>query len=181
MNAPLRKTAWAILIGFAALVLATAWIQAVAGPGYRDDPRNPRLVAWRVGRERGAIISADAVETARSDPNPRDPQTFAGVYPTTDHYAHTVGYVSVFFGSRGLERVYEGDLVSHRDSTLSGILNALLGGDPRPGVCDSRSTTNSKGQRLLRWTDNADRSSRLILPPVKCWRRCQHRGSIQTP
>ncbi|MGB5168832.1 MAG: penicillin-binding transpeptidase domain-containing protein [Acidimicrobiia bacterium] len=132
MNAPLRKTAWAILIGFGVLVLATVWIQAVAGPEYRDDPRNPRLVAWRVGRERGAIISADAVVTARSDPNPRDPQTSARVYPTIDSYAHTVGYVSVLFGSRGLERVYEGDLVSHRDSTLSGILNALLGGDPRP-------------------------------------------------
>jgi peptidoglycan glycosyltransferase len=132
MNAPLRKTAWAILIGFGVLVLATVWIQAVAGPEYRDDPRNPRLVAWRVGRERGAIISADAVVTARSDPNPRDPQTAARVYPTIDSYAHTVGYVSVLFGSRGLERVYEGDLVSHRDSTLSGILNALLGGDPRP-------------------------------------------------
>jgi len=132
MNAPLRKTAWAILIGFAVLALATVWIQAIAGPGYRDDPRNPRLVAWRVGRERGAIISADAVVTARSDPNPRDPQTFAREYPTIDRYAHTVGYVSVLFGSRGLERVHEGDLVSHRDSTLSGILNALLGGDPRP-------------------------------------------------
>ena len=132
MNAPLRKMAWAILIGFAVLILATTWIQAVAGPGYRDDPRNPRLVAWRVGRERGAITTANAVVTARSDPNPRDPQTFARVYPPLDRYAHTVGYVSVLFGSRGLERVREDDLVSHRDSTISGILNALLGGDPRP-------------------------------------------------
>jgi peptidoglycan glycosyltransferase len=132
VNAPLRKAAWVILIGFGVLALATVWIQAIAGPEYRDDPRNPRLVAWRVGRERGAIISADAVVTARSDPNPRDPQTFARVYPTENRYAHTVGYVSVLFGSRGLERVHEGDLVSSRDATLSGILNALLGGDPRP-------------------------------------------------
>lgn len=132
MNAPLRKTVWILLAGFLALVLATTWIQAVAGPEYRDDPRNPRLSAWRVGRERGAVITDDAVVAGRSDPNPEDPQTFTRVYPTDDRYAHTVGWVSVLFGSRGLERTRENDLVSHRDSTISGVLNAVLGGDPRP-------------------------------------------------
>lgn len=132
MNAPVRRIVWALLAGFLALILATTWIQAVAGPGYRDDPRNPRLSAWRVGRERGAIITDDAVVAGRSDPNPEDPQNFTRVYPTVDRYAHTVGYVSVLFGSRGLERSREKDLVSHRDSTISGVLNAVLGGDPRP-------------------------------------------------
>ncbi len=132
MNAPIRQTAWAILGAFLALILATAWIQAVAGPSYRDDPRNPRLTAWRVGRERGAIITADGVTTARSDPNPEEPSTFTRVYPTGDRYAHTVGYVSVLYGSRGLERTRQNDLVSHRDATISGLLNVILGGDARP-------------------------------------------------
>ena len=132
MNTPVRRIVWALLAGFVALILATTWIQAVAGPEYRDDPRNPRLSAWRVGRERGAIITEDGVVAGRSDPNPEDPQTFTRVYPTIDRYAHTVGYVSVLFGSRGLERTRERDLVSHRDSTISGVLNAVLGGDPRP-------------------------------------------------
>ncbi len=132
MNAPIRRTAWVILGTFLALILATTWIQAIAGPGYRDDPRNPRLTAWRVGRERGAIITADAVVTARSDPHPTDPQTFTRVYPEQDRYAHTVGFTSVLFGSRGLERTRQNDLVSHRDATISGVLNVILGGDPRP-------------------------------------------------
>jgi peptidoglycan glycosyltransferase len=132
MNAPVRRIVWALLAGFLALVLATTWIQVVAGPGYRDDPRNPRLSAWRVGRERGAIITDDAVVAGRSDPSSVDSQTFTRVYPTADRYAHTAGYVSVLFGSRGLERTREQDLVSHRDSTISGVLNAVLGGDPRP-------------------------------------------------
>ena len=132
MNTPVRRIVWALLAGFVALILATTWIQAVVGPDYRDDPRNPRLSAWRVGRERGAIITEDGVVAGRSDPNPEDPQTFTRVYPTIDRYAHTVGYVSVLFGSRGLERTRERDLVSHRDSTISGVLNAVLGGDPRP-------------------------------------------------
>lgn len=164
MNTPLRRMAWAILIGFALLVLATTWIQAVAGPGYRDDPRNPRLVAWRVGRERGAITTADAAVTARSDPNPRDPQTFTRVYPPLDRYAHTVGYVSVLFGSRGLERVREGDLVSHRDSTISGVLNALLGGDPRPrGV---RLTIDDELQRAAVDALEGQRGSIIAIDPM---------------
>ncbi len=76
MNDPLRRTAWTILAGFLVLAVATTWIQAVAGPDYRDDPRNPRLVASRVGRERGAIVSSDAVVAARSDPSPDTSQTF---------------------------------------------------------------------------------------------------------
>ncbi|MEN8234044.1 MAG: penicillin-binding protein 2 [Actinomycetota bacterium] len=132
MNTPLRRAALAILAAFALLAAMTVWIQAFAGPDYRDDPRNPRLTAWRVGRERGAIIASDGTPLARSDPNPADPQTFARVYPASDEYAHTVGYVSVLFGSRGLEKTRGSDLVSHRASTISGVLNAVLGGDPRP-------------------------------------------------
>ena len=69
MNTPVRRIVWALLAGFVALILATTWIQAVAGPEYRDDPRNPRLSAWRVGRERGAIITEDGVVAGRSDPS----------------------------------------------------------------------------------------------------------------
>ena len=131
MNDPLRRTAWTILGGFLMLALATTWIQAVVGPDYRDDPRNPRLVTYRVGRERGVIVSADTVVSAQSDPL-ESGQTFVRNYPTGENYAHTVGFVSVLFGARGLERVRADDLVSNRDTTISGVLNALMGGDPRP-------------------------------------------------
>lgn len=164
MNAPLRRIAWAILTGFLVLLLATTWIQAVAGPGYRDDPRNPRLVTWRVGRERGAIITTDAVVAAHSDPNPLDPQTFTRIYPTNDLNAHTVGYVSVLFGSRGLERVRESDLVSHRDSTISGIVNALLGGDPRPRGL--RLTIDGELQQAAAAALEGERGSIIALDPV---------------
>jgi peptidoglycan glycosyltransferase len=164
VNAPLRRTAWAIIVGFAVLVAATVWIQAVAGPGYRDDPRNPRLVTWRVGRERGAIVTADAVVVARSDPNPLDPQTFTRVYPQTALNAHTVGYVSVLFGSRGLERTYEADLVSHRDSTISGLLNAVLGGDPRPRGL--RLTIDEELQQTAAEALEGERGSIIALDPT---------------
>ncbi len=164
MNAPLRRMAWAIIIGFAVLVAATVWIQAIAGPGYRDDPRNPRLVTWRVGRERGAIVTADAAVVARSDPNPIDPQTFTRVYPDDHLNAHTVGYVSVLFGSRGLERTRESDLVSHRDSTISGLLNAVLGGDPRPRGL--RLTIDEELQRTAVEALDGERGSIIAIDPA---------------
>jgi peptidoglycan glycosyltransferase len=132
MNGPLRRTAWAILGAFAILALTATWVQAIAAPRYRDDPRNPRVVAWLVGRERGAIVTADDVVVARSDPDPDDPQIFMRSYPEGDLYSHIVGFTSVLFGARGLEEERAEDLVSDRDSTISGVLNALLGGDPRP-------------------------------------------------
>jgi penicillin-binding protein A len=131
VNEPLRRTAWAILAGFLVLAVATTWVQGVAGPDYRDDPRNPRLVASRVGRERGAIVTAESVVVAQSDPAETG-QTFERSYPTNEEYAHTVGFVSVLFGARGLEQERAGDLVSNRDATISGVLNVLMGGDPRP-------------------------------------------------
>jgi peptidoglycan glycosyltransferase len=132
MNRSLRTTAYALLGAFVLLVGAVIWTQAIRGPEYRDDPRNPRLVASLIGRERGPIVTADDVLVAVSNPSEEDTRQFIRSYPEGELYAHTVGYVSVLFGSRGIERVRSGDLVSDRDSTISGVLNGLLGGDPRP-------------------------------------------------
>jgi len=132
MNAPIRRVALTIIAVFAILAMSATYLQAVAGPSYRDDPRNARLIAWRTGRERGTIVTAEGVVTARSDPSPDDAKLFRRTYPEGETYVHTVGFTSVLFGSRGLERTRADDLVSDRDSNISGVLNALMGGDPRP-------------------------------------------------
>jgi len=132
MNAPIRRLAFTLVAVFAMLALSATYLQAVAGPSYRDDPRNARLIAWRTGRERGAIVTADGNVVARSDPSEADPKLYVRTYPGGGLYAHTVGFTSVLFGTRGLESTRSRDLVSDRDSTVSGVLNVLLGGDPRP-------------------------------------------------
>ena len=131
MNRSVRTSAYALLTSFLLLVGAVTWIQAVGASEYKDDPRNPRVVAWRPGRERGPIVTSDDVVVAISRPS-TEPGQFSRTYPEGDLYAHTVGYTSVLFGSTGIERERASDLVSDRDSTISGVLNALLGGDPRP-------------------------------------------------
>ena len=138
--------------------------QAIAGPGYRDDPRNTRLIAWRTGRERGAIVSADGAVVARSDPSPFDPNLFRRVYPERHLYAHTVGYASVLFGSRGLEQAESDTLVSNRDATISGVLNAILGGDPRPrGI---RLTIDHELQRVATQALGNQRGSVVAIDPA---------------
>ena len=132
MNRSVRIAAYALLLGFGVLIIAATWTQAVAGPDYRDDPRNPRLTAWRTGRERGPIVTADDVLVAVSNPSDTESNLYVRSYPEGDLYAHTVGYTSVLFGTTGIERARTIDLQSDRDSTISGVLNGLLGGDPRP-------------------------------------------------
>lgn len=116
----------------AVLVGAAMWIQVVRGPEYRDDPRNARVVTARAGRERGTIITADGVVVATSEADPTDPLVFRRIYPEGETYAHVAGYSAVLFGEAGLEASRSGELVSDRDSTISGVLNAMLGGDLRP-------------------------------------------------
>ncbi len=132
MNVALRRTAYALLGAFLLLAASVTYTQAVNGPEYRDDPRNPRLVAWRTGRERGPIVTSDQVVVALSQQSREDTKLFERVYPHGEAYAHTVGYTSVLFGSRGLEAEHASTLTSNRDSTISGVLNGILGGDTRP-------------------------------------------------
>jgi peptidoglycan glycosyltransferase len=132
MNVPLRRAAYAILGAFVILVASVTYIQAIEGPTLRDDPRNPRVIAWRTGRQRGPIMSSDGTILARSTPSPDDPSVFERDYPGGDLYSHTVGFTSVLFGSRGIEATRSDVLVSNRDSTISGVLNGLLGGDTKP-------------------------------------------------
>ena len=132
MNVSLRRAAYAMFLAFVVLVGAVTYIQVVRGAEYKNDPRNARVVAARTGRERGPILTADEVVLAASTPSSVDPKLYVRSYPEGDLYAHTVGYTSVLFGSTGLESAWSQQLVSDRDSTVSGVLNGLLGGDTRP-------------------------------------------------
>ena len=132
MNGPLRRVAVAMFVAFGLLVASVTWLQVVQASTYRDDPRNLRVAAGQSGRERGTIITSDGVIVAVSDADPSDNRVYRRSYPEGDLYAHVVGYSTVLFGSTGLERARSAELVSDRDATISGVINAILGGDLRP-------------------------------------------------
>ncbi len=131
MNRAIRRLALVVFAGFGVIVLALSWVQGVAADRYRDDPRNARLSLGQAGRERGLIVSADNVILARSAAAVTDPRSFSRVYPQEDRYAHVVGYASVLFGDTGLEETESATLASKQNSTISGLLAVLTGGDLR--------------------------------------------------
>ncbi len=132
MNGAIRRLAAVVFAGFLVIVLALTWIQGVDASRYRDDPRNARVTLGRAGRERGPITAADGVVLAASAADAADARAFRRRYPKGAAYAHVVGYASVLFGDRGLENARASTLVSKRNSTISGLLAVITGGDLRP-------------------------------------------------
>ncbi len=131
MNRPLRRLAAAALATLAVMAGGLTYQQAVAGPGYREDVRNPRALADRATRERGPIVTADGVVVALSEPGPGAGASLVRTYPEQALYAHVVGYSSSYFGDTGLEARYAEDLRSGEDGSLTAALLGLLGSDLR--------------------------------------------------
>lgn len=131
MNIPLRRLSLILFLAFGLLVMMVTYDQVVAGPRYRDDPRNARVALDRAGRERGGIVTADGVIVAESVADEVDARSFRRVYPMNALYAHVVGYSSALFGNSGLEEERASELASDRDSTISGLFDALAGDDLR--------------------------------------------------
>ena len=129
MNGPIRKVAVAVFIAFALLLLDVTYIQAIAGPGYRDDVRNPRVQIGISGKERGLIVDSTGVRLAISQPTSEDLRSYVRSYPQEELFAHSVGFTSSLFGDWGLESSYATDLRSKRDLTLSDLIDALMGRD----------------------------------------------------
>ncbi len=132
MNGPIRRLAFVVFVGFTLLIAGVTWNQVIVGAGYRDDSRNARVVTFQASRERGTIITRDGTVVADSFPDPEDPRIFRRTYPEGEAYAHVVGYATALFGSRALEASEAADLVSDRDATISGVIDALFGDDLRP-------------------------------------------------
>lgn len=131
MNRPIRRLALALFTGLVLLLVNVTYIQVVRGPTYRDDARNPRVLIARSAKERGTIVDRSGEILAQSIQNDVD-QTFVRRYPVGPDAVHAVGFSSLLFGDRGLERAYAAELRSKEDITVSDMVAALLGRDLRP-------------------------------------------------
>lgn len=129
MNGPMRRAALALFAAFLVIALVITYWQVVAADRLREDARNTRVLALSE-RERGQIVSADAVVLARSTLDPPGPRHYTRVYPHAALYAHTVGFSSRL-GDGGVEASHASLLTSGSDLTVSSIIAALLGEDLR--------------------------------------------------
>ncbi|MGH2767933.1 MAG: penicillin-binding protein 2, partial [Actinomycetota bacterium] len=110
MNRQIRAVAFAVLLLFGLIFLKLNWIQLVQAEELANHPANIRLVLKEHSIERGAILSADRVTLAQSQPTPTEGLKFLRTYPTRPLFAHVTGYYSIVFGRAGLERSYNSAL-----------------------------------------------------------------------
>jgi peptidoglycan glycosyltransferase len=150
-----------MLGAFIILVGAVVWIQVIRGPEYRDDPRNPRLVAWRTGRERGPIVSGDDVLLAESTPTEDNSQLFERIYPEGDLYAHTIGDPR----PRGLRLTIQHDLQVAAAEALGDQRGAVVAIDPATGAILAMVSNPSFDPNSLIGSDAAPEGSELSNDP----------------
>ena len=132
MNGPIRKVVYGLFVGFALLLIATTYIQAIASVRYRTDPANSRVLIAENAKERGSIVDRNGSLLATSEESSATRRNFTRKYPLGSVTAHPIGYSTVLFGERGLEQAYSDQLRSRQDLAISDILIALFGGDLRP-------------------------------------------------
>jgi peptidoglycan glycosyltransferase len=164
VNRSVTRLALAVLLALAMLSMGLTYHQAIRGPSYREDLRNPRALLDRTQRERGRIITADGVVVARSEPAGDDPGIFVRVYPEEALYSHTVGYSSSVFGDTGVEKTRRDDLRSHDDGSLTSALISLFGQDLSPD--DVRLTIDDHLQRAAAAALGDQRGAVVVIDPA---------------
>ena len=129
MNRPIRRLAVFLLAGMALLVVGATWHQGWAADRYRTHPDNRRIALFVAGKERGLISTVSGTVLAYSEQDPDSPRSFIRRYPAGEAFAAVVGTA---ISTGGLEDVYEEELRSRRDLSVSDLMAALFGEDLRP-------------------------------------------------
>lgn len=130
MNAPIRRLAVLVSLMFAALLVATTYIQFFQADDLRDRPGNRRTLLAEYGRERGAIL-VQGTPVAESVPTDNDLR-WMRTYGQGRLYSHLTGYYSFIYGPGvGLERAANSLLAGSDDSLFyRRIPDLILGRDP---------------------------------------------------
>ena len=97
-NRAIRDLAAFFVLLFVVLAGRQIYVQLVAAPKIAAHPNNPRHTLLNVGR--GRILATDGSVIARTTEGHRE-------YPMGAELAQTAGYVSVRYGTSGIERAFD--------------------------------------------------------------------------
>jgi peptidoglycan glycosyltransferase len=122
LRANLRRTAVALLAGFAVIAVALGYWQVVRGTDLAQDPANPRVANERVFAPRGRILDRTGQVLAESTETPQGYQR----HYTDPSLVHTVGFHSDRFGDTALEAAFDVQLRGERSISLVDRLSQLL-------------------------------------------------------
>ena len=115
------RTGVALAAAFATLAVGAGWWQVVDAQRLSREPDNPAVIAVARRALRGPIVDRDGRWLARST---RDANGEAVREYRDDSISHVVGYASRQYGTAGLERTYNAELIG------------LGGSDPFAGLLD---------------------------------------------
>jgi peptidoglycan glycosyltransferase len=114
------RTGVAITLMFAILAVGAGYWQVVEAQRLSTAPDNPEVVALARRALRGEIVDRDGRWLARSA---RDQNGEALREYRDDTISQVVGYASRQFGTTGLERAYNAELIGLSSDPLGGLLN----------------------------------------------------------
>jgi peptidoglycan glycosyltransferase len=130
MDRQIRRLGLVLMALFLVLFAQLNWLQVFHAKALADDPRNTRRATRDFSQDRGTIQTADGVVLAQSIVTP-DRLKRLRQYPEGDLFGHLTGYFSFTYGTEGLERQYNNDLVG-RNLPVRNVRD-LLGDRTRTG------------------------------------------------
>ncbi|SDK61264.1 peptidoglycan glycosyltransferase [Lentzea albidocapillata subsp. violacea] len=145
MNTPLRRVGMAMMVMIVLLLGNATWVQVINADEWRKNPYNRRVLLDEYARKRGLITVADGTVIADVKET-TDRLRYLRTYNNGPAYAAVTGYLSVTYGTSGIERT-ENDLLNGSDDRLfTRRVSALITGrDPVGG--NVQLTLNAKVQQ----------------------------------
>lgn len=140
MTAPIRRAAFAVLLGFLALTAGLVYWQVVRSQALNTAPSNPRAAEESLTEQRGSIFDKSGQVLAHSVEG--SDGRLHRVY-TDPSLAQTIGYVSTRYGLDGLE------------SSYSGYLSGRQGSDPLSAIWSDISRDPLRGNDLVLTIDSS--------------------------
>jgi penicillin-binding protein A len=154
------RTGTAITVMFATLALGAGYWQVVEAQRLSTAPDNPAVIAIARRALRGPIVDRDGRWLARSE---RDANGEAVREYRDDTVSHVVGYASRRFGTTGLERTYNAELIGLSTDALGGLLGKF---DTTPNEALGLTTTlDLRLQRAAVQGLGRDRGAVVMLDP----------------
>ena len=128
MNKPIRRVALFCFLLIVSLLVSSNYIQVVNADNYKARPANSRNLLDAYAYPRGVIKTADGVVIADSVPSGGVNYKYQRQYPKKQDYANVTGYKSLYYGSTGLESIYNKYLQGDDSSeSVANFLNTLTG------------------------------------------------------
>jgi peptidoglycan glycosyltransferase len=154
------RTGTAITVMFAVLAVGAGYWQVVEAQKLSTAPDNPAVIAVARRAVRGPIVDRDGRWLARSE---RDENGEALREYRDDTISHVVGYASRQYGTTGLERTYNAELIGLTSDPLGGLLGKF---DTTPNEpLGLQTTLDLRLQRAAVEALGRDRGAVVMLDP----------------